>query len=88
MPTASAPPSSAPAATAGPRGATIVAEGGLNVRADHSLGANVLFTAASGTRVSIVGGPIEADQHTWWQIETGGRQGWCAGEFLQLDTPQ
>lgn len=88
MPTAAALPTSAPAATAGPRGATIVAEGGLNIRADHSLDARVLFTAKNGSRVSIVGGPAEADGHTWWQIELAGQQGWCAGEFLQLDTPQ
>lgn len=82
------PPTSAPAATAGPRGATIVAEGGLNVRADHTLVAEVLFTADNGTRVSIVGGPVVADEHTWWKIEAGGRQGWSAGEFLQLDSSQ
>lgn len=88
LPTAAAPPTSAPAATAGPRGATIAAEGGLNIRADHSLSAKVLFTAGNGSRVSIAGGPIEADGHTWWQIEIGGQRGWCAGEFLQLDTAQ
>lgn len=87
-PTAGAPPTSAPAPTAGPRGATIVAEGGLNVRADHSLGATVLFTAKNGSRVDIVGGPVEADQHTWWQIEINGQQGWCVGEFMQLDPSQ
>lgn len=97
-PTASAKPSatiaasaattatSEPPATAVPAAATVRAEGGLNIRGDHSASAKVLFAVADGTRVTLVSGPTEADGHSWWQVEVNGRQGWCAGEFLQLDS--
>ncbi|MFN8504190.1 SH3 domain-containing protein [Kouleothrix sp.] len=78
-------PTAAPTATAAPRAATVRAEDGLNIRADHSIQAAVLLAVANGTRITLIGGPVEAEGHTWWQVDMNGRQGWCDDQFLQLD---
>jgi hypothetical protein len=83
---AAAPPEPA-RATALPRAATVANLEGvpLRVRSDHSLAAETLLTLAEGARVAIVGGPVDADGYTWWNVEVGGQRGWCAGEFLRFD---
>lgn len=67
------------------RAAIVQAVPDLRVRAGPSLDSATLFFAANGARLIIVGGPVEADAHRWWQVELEGRQGWCAGEFLQFE---
>jgi SH3 domain-containing protein len=69
-----------------PRAATVTAQDGLNLRSDHNSSAALLGTLPSGTRVTIVGEPVQADGYTWWNVEVDGRRGWCAGEFLSFDT--
>jgi hypothetical protein len=69
-----------------PRAATVTAQDGLNLRADHNSSAALVGTLPSGTRVTIVGEPVHADGYTWWNVEVDGRRGWCAGEFLTFDT--
>jgi hypothetical protein len=71
--------------TALPRGATVTAQDGLNLRKDHGSSAQLLASLSNGTRVTVVGGPVQADGHTWWNVEVDGRRGWCAGEFLAFD---
>jgi len=69
-----------------PRSATIGTQGGktVRVRKEASLNATPLMnvTLAEGTHVIIIGGPVEADGYTWWNIEVDGHQGWCACTFV------
>lgn len=69
-----------------PRTATVMAQDGLNLRGDHNSSAALVGTLPSGTRVTIVGEPVQAGGYTWWNVEVDGRRGWCAGEFLTFDT--
>ena len=68
-----------------PRAATVTAADGLNLRGDHNRLAALVATLPSGTRVAIVGEPVQDDGFTWWNVEADGRRGWCAGEFLAFD---
>lgn len=56
----------------------------LNLRDTPSLVGGVIAQLAIGTEVTITGGPIPADGHTWYQIGLEGTDGdgWVAGEFL------
>lgn len=87
LPTTTANASAAAPATALPRSATVRASAGLRLRADHSTTAQVLETLAEGTRVTIVGGPLNAENYTWWQVTINDHTGWCAGDFLQFEQP-
>ena len=85
---ATAAPAAAPATDLPPplpRAATVTAQDGLNLRADHNSSAALVGTLPSGTRVTIVGASVQADGYTWWNVEVDGRRGWCAGEFLSFD---
>lgn len=83
---AAAEPSAAP--TARPRSATVRADGGLFLRADHSTTAQILATLPDGARVAIADGPFNAENRSWWQVEdTSGKRGWCAGDFLVFEQP-
>jgi uncharacterized protein YgiM (DUF1202 family) len=55
----------------------------LNVRAQPSLGAQVVIRLASGTRVAVIGGPRVAADYRWWQIRTAdGASGWAVESIL------
>jgi hypothetical protein len=82
--TAAAPTVGPPTPTT-PPAATVNAPDGLNIRRDHSSRAAILGTLPNGARVTVLGGPVDADGHTWWQIAANGQQGWCAGEFLLFE---
>ena len=86
---ATAAPAAAPAPelppTPLPRTATVTAQDGLNLRSDHNSSAALVGTLLSGTRVTIVGAPVQANGYMWWNVEVDGRRGWCAGEFLTFD---
>jgi DNA-binding transcriptional MerR regulator len=68
-----------------PRAMTIGDQGGktVRVRKAASLKAAPLNVAlAEGMSVIIIGGPVEADGYTWWNVEVDGRQGWCVCTFV------
>ncbi|HJZ48275.1 MAG TPA: SH3 domain-containing protein [Roseiflexaceae bacterium] len=83
-PAAAEPATSVPA-TPLPRAATVTAQDGLNLRGDHTSSAALIATLSHGTRVTILGAPVQADGYTWWNVEVDGQRGWCAGEFLAFD---
>jgi hypothetical protein len=68
-----------------PRVATVTAEDGLNLRAEPNDQATLVGTLPGGTRVNIIGGPVQAGAYTWWNVEVDGQRGWCAGEYLTFD---
>ncbi|NJK79749.1 MAG: SH3 domain-containing protein [Chloroflexaceae bacterium] len=60
-------------------------EGGknLNRRDNPGIGTNVLDSLPPGTALTLLEGPVPADNYTWWRIRTNdGREGWVAGEEL------
>jgi hypothetical protein len=69
-------------------GATVrtIAEA-LNLRAEPSTSANSLAQLSEGIELLVIGGPEEADDYTWWQvqgIEDESIQGWLASDFLEF----
>jgi hypothetical protein len=56
---------------------------GLNVRAQAGATSQIIFSLGPGSEVEIIGGPVEADGFTWWQVRGPTAAGWCAGAFLE-----
>jgi hypothetical protein len=61
----------------------------LNVRLRPSLSGQAVDCLPDGTLLRVIGGPVEADGITWWEVS---RQhlptaGWVSGEYLQLVDP-
>ncbi len=44
----------------------------------------ILLYLEPNTAVRVIGGPVEADGYTWWQVRAANQTGWCAGEFLEM----
>ncbi|MCX6032355.1 MAG: SH3 domain-containing protein [Chloroflexi bacterium] len=80
VPTAT--PSPAPTQTAGlvvGASARISASGGINIREVASTTGKAVGRLGADTIVTIKGGPTEADNYTWWQVDDGkGTTGWVA----------
>ena len=58
----------------------------LNVRnLPNRSGSEVLFRAAGGTELELIGGPTEADGFVWWRVRDPQFQveGWAAARYLQ-----
>jgi len=58
---------------------------GLRMRSEPGLDGDVNFTALDSEVFLVIGGPVEADGYTWWQLEApydATRSGWSAGDFL------
>ncbi len=61
-----------------------VIDGSLNVRAAPSTSAAIQNVMPDGTRLSVVGGPAQADGYTWYQVSSASYgTGWSAASFLQ-----
>jgi quercetin dioxygenase-like cupin family protein/uncharacterized protein YgiM (DUF1202 family) len=60
----------------------------LNLRAEPSTSADPVDQLDAGVELTIVDGPQEADEFTWWQVEVndsdGPVTGWVAEEFISL----
>ena len=55
----------------------------LNLRAGAGLNHAILNCLSTGTVVDVVGGPVNADGHTWLKVRTsGGQEGWVASRYL------
>jgi hypothetical protein len=62
-----------------------VIEGPLRLRAEASTESDIVTELETGTVLTVLSGPEEAEGYTWWQVveETGGSQGWVAQEFIE-----
>lgn len=62
---------------------------GVRLRAGPGLNFATVLILAEGTRVRVLDGPREADDFSWWQVETveGDTTGWAAGDFLEPVAP-
>ena len=55
----------------------------LNIRASARIDAAVLECVDDGTAVTVLEGPVEANDHTWWRVAAPGGDGWAAGIYLE-----
>ena len=79
------PPASQTASTTyQPGDAAVITGGGCtNLRPQPSTSSTPITCLASGTAVTVAGGPQTANGYTWWQVTTSdGKTGWVAGDFL------
>lgn len=67
-----------------PGDAAVITGGGCtNLRPQPSTSGTPITCLASGTAVTIAGGPQTANGYTWWQVTTAdSKTGWVAGDFL------
>ena len=54
----------------------------LNVRAAASLEADVVDCIADGTGVTVLAGPVDVDDISWWRVEAPNVNGWAAEIYL------
>ena len=57
----------------------------VNLRAEPSTSADVVDQVSTGVEVEIIGGPTEAEDITWYQVQVnaeGGSQGWMSADFV------
>jgi hypothetical protein len=58
---------------------------GLRMRAEPGTSGEVRFVAMDSEAFLVIGGPVEKDGYTWWQLEAPydkNRTGWSADAFL------
>jgi quercetin dioxygenase-like cupin family protein len=69
-------------------GATVrTASGTLNLRAEPSTSANAITQLDEAVELLVIGGPEDADEYTWWQVQgiaDPSLEGWLAADFLEL----
>jgi hypothetical protein len=75
-----------PAEGLGPGASVVVGGTGdcLNVRTGAGLANDAIACLPDGTEMTVLGGPLDVDGITWWQVETPGGTGWAAQEYLQM----
>lgn len=60
----------------------------VNLRTEPSISAEAVDQFAAGVELTVIGGPEDADDFTWWQVEVPGSegpvQGWLAADFIDL----
>ncbi len=56
----------------------------VNMRAEANTTADVVDQVSSGVEVEVIGGPVEGEGYTWYEIQVadGGSSGWMASDFL------
>jgi hypothetical protein len=74
-------------------GATVVVQGtlggGLNLRDEPSTYSKVVINVKDGTVLTVLDGPRDADDYTWWHLKTSdGKEGWGAANWLALKSEQ
>lgn len=59
--------------------ARVTAPDGLNLRTAASASGTLIVQLATGARVTVLEGPVQAENFTWWRIDNGaGQTGWVA----------
>lgn len=58
----------------------------VNLRAEPSTAADAVDQLDEGTSLTVIGGPEEADDFTWWQVQVDDTdaEGWVAVDFIDL----
>jgi hypothetical protein len=78
-----------PTSTATPSLGMIFGTGGVGVMLRESPNGPSLGGLFDGTRLEIIGGPIELEGSVWWQVRIpSGQEGWVLGDYLSTPTPE
>lgn len=81
-PVASQTPATAGALAVGGRAATT--DSGVRLRTQPGTDGTIVQELATGSTLTIVGGPVSTGGETWWQVETtDGKSGWVVAEYLK-----
>jgi len=58
----------------------VVTNDSLNLRSDPTTSGDVILTLDAGVELTIIDGPVTADENTWWQVQdqATGDEGWVA----------
>ena len=63
----------------------------VNVRADATTDSEIVDTFPAGTQFEIIGGPVEGEDYTWYQVRGVGDladvEGWLVTEFMDVVEP-
>ena len=86
-PESDATPSDGTSGTTGgiPAGTVVTAlEDNVNIREDASVDAEVVEQVAADVELTIVSGPVDADDYTWYEVEinSSGASGWVVEDFI------
>ena len=74
-----APPAPAGNVLAAGAPARVTAPDGLNMRSAASPSGTLIVQLATGARVTVLEGPVQAENFTWWRVDNGaGQTGWVA----------
>ena len=55
----------------------------LNARRDAGLRFQLATRFPADVILTVLRGPITADNYTWWEVKGEAGQGWCADQWLQ-----
>jgi hypothetical protein len=81
---ASEQPDTAPEGGIGPDMEVLVTENGVRMRSEASTAGEIVTELDSGSQLTIVSGPQEGDEYTWWEVtDQSGNIGWVAEDFLE-----
>jgi len=56
----------------------------LNARRNAGLRFQLATRFPADAILTVVNGPITADNYTWWEVKGEAGQGWCADQWLAL----
>lgn len=66
----------------------ITTEDGVRLRANPSTSGTIIKELETGTVVTVVSDPVEAEQFDWWEVELpDGTTGWIVSDFMKLHMP-
>ena len=90
--TVGTPPATTPPTEIRP-GALVVVTGtggaGLRLREMATTSSKMVAVVREDTVLTVLDGPSDADNYTWWQVRTpDGEEGWAASDWLALKTEQ
>ena len=55
---------------------------GLRLRSSPGLKYPEITNLPDGTRMKVIGGPVQANGYTWWKVQDNPGTGWCVGNWL------
>lgn len=54
----------------------------LNIRGESGMSGDIVHVLFTNEIATVIGGPVDADGYTWWNLRTDGEDGWAVGVFL------